>query len=115
MFDSNLFPGMVQFGLEPQSGTNPPLHLVLTLWLKTTSRKVVFPVNSEFGSNGQRLAYLVFESTGLIHAGLEAFRLNEVCSCRPSDLALSTYQQVFAKPGHQSILKPFLQGIVAHG
>lgn len=64
---------------------------------------------------GVRLGYMVFEATGVRQAGLEAFRLVDLCLEQPEGLPLQTYRQVFALSGHQRSIEAFLSGIVPHG
>lgn len=111
----NLFPGLMQFGYDPDSGTDPTVHLVPTIWIRCLERRIALPVNSAPDFRGMRLGYMVFEATGVMQAGLEAFQLVEMRSERPSGLALSSYRQVFGGFDHRRCSEDFLQGIVAHG
>lgn len=114
MADKTLFPGVMQFGFDPETGTNPVLHLIFTIWIECADRRIVIPINSAAGFLGMRLGYMVFEATGVMQAGLEAFRLVDLSLERPSDLPLSRYQQVFAVTDHRPCEQAFLAGIVPH-
>jgi hypothetical protein len=113
--DKSLFPGVVQFGFDPDTGSSPNLHLVFTIWIECVARRIAIPVNSAAHDRGVRLGYMVFEGTGVMQAGLEAFRLVGLHLEQPSDLSLSTYQQVFAWSDHLQSAEGFLVGIVPHG
>jgi hypothetical protein len=114
MADKSLFPMVTQFGFDPGESTNPDLHLVFTIWIECTDRRIVIPVNSAPHSLGQRLAYMVFEATDVMQAGLAAYRLVEVSLTRPENLSLSSYQQVFSVTDPQQCAQAFLTGIVPH-
>jgi hypothetical protein len=115
MADKSLFPMVTQFGFDPGESTNPDLHLVFTIWIESTQKRVVMAINSGLlSSDSQRVAYGVFETTGLMQAGLVAFRLVDVRLERPSDLPLLTYQQAFEVTHRQRCVEDFLSGIVPH-
>ncbi len=88
--------------------------LVPTCWLRCSERRIVLPINSGIDQSGVCLGYWVFEGTGIIHSGLEAYRLAEMRLDQPSDLPLVTYPEVFARSGRQQCVKDFLTGIVPH-
>jgi hypothetical protein len=114
MADKSLFPAVTQFGFDPGESTDPNLHLVFTIWIACADRRVVLPVNTSPNPIGQRLGYMVFEATGVMQAGLEAFQLIRLCLEQPEDLPLSTHQQVFAWSDRPQLIQGFLNGIVPH-
>ncbi len=114
MRDKFLFPSVTQFGFDPDSGNDPSLHLVFTIWIECVDRRIAIPVNSAPPCAGQRLGYMVFEGTGVMQAGLEAFQLVRLSLEQPEDLPLSTHQQVFAWSDRRQLIQDFLSGIALH-
>ncbi len=114
MPNSNIFPMVMQLGFDPDTGTNPTLHLVPTIWIRCAEKRVVLPINSAPICRGQRFGYMTFESTGVIQADLEAYQLVEFSTTPPPGEPLARLYEVFGSKGERYVVDQFLSGVVPY-